>query len=68
MTVAGFKVVSFIMRKASKAGGQRSRCERREQPIRCTVRLAEQPIVVGMASNPEPHDPVRGFGGKRAVV
>jgi len=48
--------------------GQRSECEQREHPIRCTVRLAEQPIVVGMASNPEPHESIRGFGGKRAVV
>ena len=30
--------------------------------------LAEQPIVVGMASNPEPDEPIWHFDGQRAVA
>jgi hypothetical protein len=30
--------------------------------------LAKQPIVVGMATNPEPDEPVRRFDRERAVV
>lgn len=30
--------------------------------------LAKQPIVVGMAANPEPHKPVWHFDGESTVV
>ena len=30
--------------------------------------LAKQPIVVGMATNPEPDEPIRCFYGQSAVV
>jgi hypothetical protein len=37
-------------------------------PDRSSGRLAKQPIVVGMAPNPEPNQPVRCFDREGAIV